>query len=216
MKEFNSFCRKYKYDGTDKAAPNLILETERIGAINCDKQNGKSLIVGVQGRNPMDRSKEIKKMELADFYKIDRMKWYFEKQKEEQKMQIMCDKQKIYDYLKKQSLKQRTMMFSDDYVWWSMHGENSEAGKMMILDEKDNDNIHQIFFDDNLEFDRAGIVDVRNLSVENGNTCLSDSIWNDLKTTHLLKAEPVEIMINDDYFTENILRFETAFAKAKK
>eukprot|EP01084_Bolivina_argentea_P078983 143333_1 len=216
MEAFNIFCRKYGYDGTQNNIPNLLLETANIGTINCDMKNGKSLIIGIKGRNPMDRTKEITNMSLNEFYKMDRMKWYYDKQSEmkDENIKILCNEEHIYEYIKNESLKYKTMMFSDDYLWWSIHGENSDGGKMFILDDNDK-NIHQMFFDDNFEFDRAGIVDVRKLNVDNGKVCVSDQQWNKLKMKHLCKAEPVELMLNDNYFIEHIVDFESALAQTK-
>eukprot|EP01083_Nonionella_stella_P093729 262766_1 len=214
MQAFNAFCTEYGYDGSKPNVHNLILESKRIGAINCDTKNGKSLIIGVEGRNPMDRTKEIKKMTLDEFYGVDRMKWYYDKQTEEKESDIavMCNEKHIYDYIKKESLKHKTMMFSDDYVWWSLHGENSDGGKMFILNDEDAA-VHQIFFDDNLEFDRAGIVDVRKLNVNEGKKCVSDSEWNELKQKHLVRCEPLEVILDDDFFVRHIVQCETAFSK---
>ena len=55
-----------------------MMESTHVGAINCDKQNDKSLIIGIQGRNPMDGTKDIKKMRLDEFHILDRMKWYYQ------------------------------------------------------------------------------------------------------------------------------------------
>ena len=111
--------------------------------------------------------------------------------------------------LKTESLNQRTMMLSDDYVWWSVRGEQSEDGKVLLMDTADK-GVHQIFFDDNLEFDRAGIVDVRDLKGSLGKECISDSQYDEMKRKHLLKVEPLHVILNDDYFIENIIRFEEA------
>lgn len=215
--EFNKFCVKHGYDGSkleSEGIPDLLLDNDHIGVIHCDKENGKSLIIGVNKRNPMDRTKEIKNMKLEEFEKLDRMKWYQEQKEAEDSLKIICNEQHVYDYIKNESLKHKTMMFSDDYVWWSMHGENSDGGKMFVLNDNDKD-IHQIFFDDNLEFDRSGIVDVRKLNINNGNDCVSDSQWIDLKNKHLLKVEPLNVMLNDDYFTEHIIKFESALSQTK-
>mmetsp|Transcript_14196 Transcript_14196/g.21438 ORF Transcript_14196/g.21438 Transcript_14196/m.21438 type:complete len:316 (+) Transcript_14196:1-948(+) len=209
---FNAFCKRYGYDGSRSDAPNLLLRSSHIGVINCDVDNGKSVIFGVKKRNPIDREKQTKNMELKDFYKLDRMKWYQEQQAhgDENGIRILSHEPKVYEYLKQQSLQQKTMMLSDDYVWWAMHGQQSNGGKMCILNDEDTD-IHQIFFDDNLKFDKSEIVDVRKLNIKDGTECVSDTQWHELQRKHLLKVEPLHVILNDDYFTQSIAKLEDAF-----
>ena len=61
-----------------------------------------------------------------------------------------------------------------------------------------------------LEFDRSGIVDVRDLQDEAAKRCISDCQWAEMKRKHLLKVEPLYVILNDDYFVENIVQFEEA------
>ena len=48
----------------------------------------------------------------------------------------------------------------------------------------------------NLEFDKSGIIDVRKLNINDGNICVSDQQWIDLKNKHLLKVEPLNVILN--------------------
>ena len=156
----------------------------------------------------MDRTKKIKEMTKEQLLTTDRMKWYKEQQLDDSNIQIESKPPSIYEMMKSESMKQRTMILSDDYVWWSIGGEQSEDGKLLLMDSADSD-VHQIFFDDNLEFDRSGIVDVRDLQSSDGRACISDSKWNELKSKHLLKVEPLHVILNEDYFIENIVRLES-------
>ena len=139
---------------------------------------------------------------------VYRLRWYRE---QAPKVRMVSGMREIYAELKAQSRRGRTLAISDDYVWWSLHGERSDGGKLLVLDGGD-EQIQEIFFDDNLECERAGIVDVRKLDVDEGRTCRSDVEWPDLKRKHLLKVEPLEVILNDDYFTEKIAQFEAACA----
>lgn len=206
---FNAFCTEYGYDGTRRDAPNLLIDDEHIGCIHRNVWGGHTLILGLKRRNPMDRSKGIKEKTREQLMTTDRMKWYYEQQIQDQSIRIESAAPRIYEMLKSESMSHRTMMLSDDYVWWSVRGEQSEDGKVLLMDTADK-GIHQIFFDDNLEFDRAGIVDVRDLKGSLGKQCISDSKYGELTKKHLLKVEPLNVILNDDYFIENIIRFEEA------
>lgn len=68
----------------------------------------------------------------------------------------------------------RSLVISDDFPYWNKSCESDTSGKLMLIDRsknaesdstekrKDNSHVHQLFFDDNIERDRAHIVDVRN------------------------------------------------------
>ena len=198
---FNAFCAEYGYH-------HLSIDKAHCGVIHRNVWGGHTLILGLKQRNPMDRTKKIKEFTKEQLLTTDRMRWYKEQQFDDDNIKMESKPPSIYEMMKTESLKQRTMILSDDYVWWSIGGEQSEDGKMLMLDSSD-ENVHQIFFDDNLEFDRSGIVDVRDLQVSDGRACISDSKWNELKEKYLLKVEPLHVILNEDYFIENIVRFES-------
>ena len=198
---FNTFCAENGYH-------HLSIDKAHSGCIHRNVWGGHTLNLGLKQRNPMDRTKKIKEMTKEQLLTTDRMKWYKEQQLDDSNIQIESKPPSIYEMMKSESMKQRTMILSDDYVWWSIGGEQSEDGKLLLMDSADSD-VHQIFFDDNLEFDRSGIVDVRDLQSSDGRACISDSKWNELKSKHLLKVEPLHVILNEDYFIENIVRLES-------
>ena len=54
------------------------------------------------------------------------------------------------------------LAFRDYYDHWKHRNERSRAGKLLLLDPHD-DTTLQIFFDDNIGYTNAHIVDVRNV-----------------------------------------------------
>ena len=54
----------------------------------------------------------------------------------------------------------RTLAYQDYYPWWSKCDESDDSGKLLVVDTSDKKTLH-IFFDDNIERDRAHIVDAR-------------------------------------------------------
>lgn len=55
----------------------------------------------------------------------------------------------------------KTLALRDYWEWWSAHAENGEYGKLLLVDEKaENDDV-VVFFDDHIEAHHAHIVDAR-------------------------------------------------------
>lgn len=90
-----------------------------------------------------------------------------------------------------------TAAIKDDWAWWQFHDEESHGGKLMpLLGDRD---IQQIFFDDNVEVDDPRIVDVR---YPDGSPVPKDKALNKF----CLKVNPVEALLNNDYFMEKLQR----------
>ena len=56
----------------------------------------------------------------------------------------------------------RAYAIRDYYPFWKSRNERSRAGKLLLLDPAD-ENVIQIFFDDNIGHGSANIVDVRDV-----------------------------------------------------
>ena len=70
---FNAFCTEYGYD-------HLLIDDEHIGCIHRNVWGGHTLILGLKGRNPMDRTKKIKQKTKEQLMAVDRMEWYYKQQ----------------------------------------------------------------------------------------------------------------------------------------
>ena len=97
----------------------------------------------------------------------------------------------------------------DDYQWWHAHNESDTSGKLMLIDylaDKELE-IVQVFFDDNIERDRAHIVDVRALP------SFSVIPFERSRGLYLQRVEPYDAILSDRYYIkiiENILRERAA------
>lgn len=94
----------------------------------------------------------------------------------------------------------RCVFVQDDYNYWAAHGESDSSGKLLLLD--DSRNVRQIFVDDNIERDRAHIVDVR----RGGGGGFAEVVpFEEAQATCLLRAEPYDIIMNRSYFIQALV-----------
>merc|ERR1712151_823212 len=88
------------------------------------------------------------------------------------------------------------------------------GGKLMTIDSRGSSKVQQIFFDDNIAYQRAKIVDVRDLLF------LDKPLWVQyLLPCHLVRAEPLDSVSDRQYFINHIERLSTAYEarlKAKR
>eukprot|EP00051_Salpingoeca_urceolata_P009368 m.113951 g.113951 ORF g.113951 m.113951 type:complete len:361 (+) comp16274_c0_seq1:93-1175(+) len=96
-----------------------------------------------------------------------------------------------------------TLGLVDDFSHWSACGEADDAGKLLAL--SDAAGVHKVFFDDNVERDRAHIVDVR---AANG----QPKAFGDTLGCHLVRCLPVSAIRNKNYFIETLAACERAYA----
>eukprot|EP00929_Paragymnodinium_shiwhaense_P063873 TRINITY_DN31960_c0_g4_i1.p1 TRINITY_DN31960_c0_g4~~TRINITY_DN31960_c0_g4_i1.p1 ORF type:complete len:3718 (+),score=1051.51 TRINITY_DN31960_c0_g4_i1:107-11260(+) len=93
-------------------------------------------------------------------------------------------------------MSQGTSAIKDDWAWWQWHEETAHAGKVLTVIGGKEDT-KQLFFDDNVDFDDARIVDCRS---PDGQPIPAQSSLNRLCT----KVNPVEAMLDNDYFLRKL------------
>jgi len=87
----------------------------------------------------------------------------------------------------------RTLGIRDFYPWWFGDHESDTSGKLLLVDP-DDPTVHEVFFDDNIERDRAHIVNVRNAKT-------GEPIpFAQTNHRHLVKAEPYLAITDPNYF----------------
>jgi len=102
------------------------------------------------------------------------------------------------------------LALQDYYDWWSQNNEEFSTGKLLPLD-LNNKEVHHVFFDDNIHLDQFHsseqqlIVDVRN-SVTGAFISPLDCV-----NVHLVKVEPFHVILNQNYFIEELERCEINF-----
>lgn len=81
----------------------------------------------------------------------------------------------------------------DYYPYWKQRNERSKAGKLLLVNPNATD-IIQIFFDDNIGYSQAHIVDARH--ARTGEALPFSQVNN----AHLLRVEPVNAILDPKYF----------------
>lgn len=93
----------------------------------------------------------------------------------------------------------RSLALQDDFCHWAANEESDSSGKVLIVDTAGTSPFRHIFFDDNIERDRAHIVDARDLRT--GKT-LPFAGPRGTQGRHLVKVEPFESILDEEYFIE--------------
>ena len=205
VEEFNHYCNMKGYNDL------CVTSNENFGII-VHSQKEPHLVVGTFNAEP--RWERVPKgMTLDEFNKVDRLEYYNTNKDKLGVIKIINGYKNIYNYIKKQSVEnKKTMAIRDDYCNWALHGEKSEAGKIMILDCDNIENtitkngalqllVHQIFFDDCAHY----IVNSRNVDD------LSYIPFEKIEGIHAIKCNSYEIMMNDNFFIDNIKQAQEKF-----
>ena len=103
----------------------------------------------------------------------------------------------------------------DYYPYWRKHRETAETGKLLLVDDSglsasdDSDSdpvVHQIFFDDNVELDRAHIVDVRDV------TTGAPIPFAEANGCYIAKADSLLAIADRNYYIDLVKACEAGFA----
>lgn len=91
----------------------------------------------------------------------------------------------------------RAYALRDYYPFWKTNAERSKAGKLLLLNRRDEEHI-QIMFDDNIGYGSPHIVDARD--AETGQPVS----FREVNGKHLLKAEPLNAILDPQYFVRQV------------
>lgn len=181
VQEFNAFC----------SAPHKVCDNEEVVSsllskvVDVDKAIGKI----TRGGNVPDEP-ETYSLKMGSAV---------------EKPLVVNGAENIYSYFISSIFDQnkRSMMIQDDYPYWHACGETDHSGKLLLVDSStEGESIVQIFFDDNIERDRAHIVDVRKLPG------LEKVPFDEANDVFYTKVAPFDIITDDSYFVtafDNIL-----------
>ena len=124
-------------------------------------------------------------------------------------VQIVQGLPQIHDFLTRRwRHTQATLALRDFYPHWFFNMTDATAGKLLTLDPTDDaENVHAMFFDDNILSHDAHIVDVRFAH----NDVAVD--FEDTRELHLMRVEPLDVIQRDTYFIE---RLETSLQRWKQ
>jgi hypothetical protein len=101
-----------------------------------------------------------------------------------------------------------SMALRDYYKYWRSHGESDNSGKPLLVDPPEAGAAHHIFFDDNIERDRAHIVDARTRSGK-------ELVFADTRDVYLIKAEPFHAIQDPEYFIKAVALAEQELARRR-
>lgn len=99
-----------------------------------------------------------------------------------------------------------TLGLRDYYPHWARQNESDAAGKLLLVDTSPDAVCHHIFFDDNIERDRAHIVDCRDSRT-------GESLpYTSTRGRWLVKAEPLHSIVDTQYFIRMVRSCEAALS----
>ncbi|POM62743.1 hypothetical protein PHPALM_28055 [Phytophthora palmivora] len=121
-------------------------------------------------------------------------------------VQIVQGLSNIHDFLARRWRdSQATLALRDFYPYWFHNSEDATAGKLLTLDPVDDtDGAHAMFFDDNILWHDAHIVDAR---CAHNDSALP---FEETRELHLMRVEPLDAIQNEAYFVD---RFETSLLR---
>merc|ERR1719409_1162048 len=100
-----------------------------------------------------------------------------------------------------------SLALRDYYPAWEAAGRKAHAGKPLFLESKDTE-VLQIFFDDHILPNDACIIDVRHADDLQGSPTRAPPPVGSVFGTHLIRAEPLRSIQENNYFLEAIAQAE--------
>ena len=99
-----------------------------------------------------------------------------------------------------------TLGLQDYYPHWARQNESDAAGKLLLVDTSPDAVCHHRFCDDNIERDRAHIVDCRDSRT-------GESLpYTSTRGRWLVKAEPLHSIVDTQYFIRTVRSCEAALS----
>eukprot|EP00444_Apocalathium_aciculiferum_P011491 CAMPEP_0183461442 /NCGR_PEP_ID=MMETSP0370-20130417/139672_1 /TAXON_ID=268820 /ORGANISM="Peridinium aciculiferum, Strain PAER-2" /LENGTH=338 /DNA_ID=CAMNT_0025653407 /DNA_START=37 /DNA_END=1053 /DNA_ORIENTATION=+ len=103
--------------------------------------------------------------------------------------------------------KRCSLALQDFFPFWRKQGESDDSGKPVFVEPLSETSPHVLFFDDNIERDRAHIVDARDAST------WAALPFSQTQNVHLIKAEPISAIEDVNYFVAAVAAAEAALAR---
>lgn len=117
----------------------------------------------------------------------------------------------LYELIKGRCSKPGTMALRDYFPYWKSKEMSAQGGKLLFYELSAHSDTHFIFFDDNIRYSNAYIVDARPTR-ETGRVPFIAS----LLQSHMCRAEPLESIMNKDYFIKHVERLEDGYERKLK
>lgn len=123
-------------------------------------------------------------------------------------VKIIEGQAEVYQYLRQRLSKCGTIGLRDYFQYWKKKKMKSDGGKMFFYDPRSESGSHEMFFDDNLTFDDGYIIQPINMADEKRKPWV-----NGLLSSHLVRAEPLLCIRDENYFIDEIRRLEKGYEK---
>lgn len=173
IEDFNLFCTGrhpcflgYHADGSE-GSRDLRIEATNVGTFLRDEEHVNLVLGSIEQPKVVEASFLEGKAALSGYAEI----WKF----------LSARNQKVYG-------------LRDFFPFWRHSQESDSSGKLLLVDPAD-DTVHPIFLDDNVERDRAHIVDVRNLKGE-------PIPFSETVDKYIVKSEPLLAIRDPQYFVK--------------
>ncbi|KAF0972665.1 hypothetical protein FDP41_008914 [Naegleria fowleri] len=197
IKEINTFCKgehiDYPLNGEEREFfKNKQIHMEQDHAVGYIYRNDPGTC------HLIENSLEFKP-EMLQFASIEQMIF-------SDNERVVSGFENIYKNIIQVSKTGQTRLIRDFYYWWNVNNEKTSAGKIFLVDEKDN-SCFQIFFDDNVasnsDFPIKGILDLRN--PHTGNSLDQELYLN----VHTVQSYAFDFITNCNYYIEKIDQAES-------
>jgi hypothetical protein len=117
----------------------------------------------------------------------------------------------LYELLRAKCSKPGTLALRDYFPYWKSKEMSAEGGKILYYELAAHSDTHFLFFDDNIRYSNAYIVDARPTR-DNGRVPFIAS----LLQSHICRAEPLESIMSKDYFIKHVARLEDGYERKLK
>ena len=180
IKRFNQFCQENGYS-------ELMVSDKSQQC--CFVYNDGELCL-IVGNIEMEHERILNGMTKENVKNMDRLKFYDDKN-----VKIIQGYDNVKEYMDGISLRDgKTLCVRDDYIWWGINNEESQYGKILLLNSMHND-VHSMFFDDCGSY----IVNARDL--DNNNQFIE---YIKVKDVHIVHVNTYEMVVDDNYFIEKM------------
>jgi len=119
--------------------------------------------------------------------------------------------QDVYEILKEKTSKPGAMALRDYFPYWKSKEMNSNGGKLLFYNCSPQAVTHNIFFDDNVRYSNAYIVDARPRESH-----IRVPFIASLLQSHVCRAEPLESIMDKQYFVKHVSRLEAGYDRKCK
>eukprot|EP00747_Dinoflagellata_sp_TGD_P223146 gnl/TRDRNA2_/TRDRNA2_94775_c0_seq1.p1 gnl/TRDRNA2_/TRDRNA2_94775_c0~~gnl/TRDRNA2_/TRDRNA2_94775_c0_seq1.p1 ORF type:complete len:499 (+),score=87.31 gnl/TRDRNA2_/TRDRNA2_94775_c0_seq1:95-1591(+) len=198
--ELNAFCegRHPRYpgvcmDGSD-GEPDYRLYPERCGTFYRDDDNI-SIVMGTTEQPGEGQYKHVEPS-LSFFDSLHGTQ------------RVTGSVHTVYDYLQASFSRPGTIGLRDYFAYWKRKGMTSSGGKILFMNPTRESNVHELFFDDNIRYSDAYIVNPIDVYEPERKLLITR-----LLETHLCRCEPLEALSDFEYFVNNVARLERGYER---